>query len=140
MRTTLAVLALVLAAPEAARAWAALEADDVKRGYALLLAQSAFGRPAERAAFVVATPGRDIRFVAWRSREDFRATYKGSIPAGCIAIAHTHPTGDLYPSAQDIRVAVRLALPVVVITLQAVTVALPDGTVEIVFSGPGWQR
>ena len=123
------VILIGIVSPLAA-APADLSAPDAMRGYGYLLASTGFATSVERAAFVVKGDDGEIRFIRWMSAEHNKARYRGTVPAGCIAIAHTHPRGFRNPSLHDVDEAKHLGLPIIVVTTDGVTVALPDGTVE----------
>jgi proteasome lid subunit RPN8/RPN11 len=52
------------------------------------------------------------------------------MPRRTLAIVHTHPRGESQPSARDRTEALRLAVPVLVVTTDGVIAAMPDGTVQ----------
>ena len=58
---------------------------------------------------------------------------------GVISVVHTHPGKDFHPSYQDSREAIRIGLPIVVVTPIALSVAWPDGTTSYVLDS-GWSR
>jgi proteasome lid subunit RPN8/RPN11 len=109
--------------------------------YGNLLAQAQFGRrgTVERAAFVVLRDGA-LRMIPWRSGGRAHASFRGSIPEDCIAIAHTHPEASMDPSKGDIAVARRLGMPVLVITPAALSVAERDGSTRRIFRSIGWWQ
>jgi hypothetical protein len=78
----------------------------------------------EQAAFAVHERDGRIDFVRWPAsrRHDFRADYRGSMPANAFAIVHTHPNGYPEPSSNDVAVARRLGIPVYVVTRTRVSV------------------
>jgi proteasome lid subunit RPN8/RPN11 len=92
----------------------------------------------EKAAFLLQEPDGQLRTLFWNDREIGVARYTGAMPAHCIAVIHTHPVFLKEPSLGDRREAQRIALPIVVITPQAVTVAWPDGTTSYLVDGLGW--
>lgn len=113
---------------------------EIVRAYARLNAAAAMGRYAsEWAGFVVRKPNGRVDVILWPSGEDLKATYKGPMPQGCVAVMHTHPARAPRPSRQDLAEASRIGLPIVVITPEAVTVARPDATAEELL-GKGWRR
>lgn len=110
------------------------------RGYGHLLAASGFGRASERAAFVVKKADGSLRLVDWTPSGDLSASCRGLIPAGSIAVAHTHPAGDRNPSKNDVAEAKRIRMPILVITLEGITIARADGTVGALIEGRDWRR
>ena len=108
------------------------------RAYADLLAAGGYGRLShERAAFLVKAGGR-VRMERWANGTFRRATFRGVIPDGTIAIAHTHPRDLPWPSANDREQARRTGLPVIVITPQSVVLAGPDGSVRTMLRERNW--
>jgi hypothetical protein len=93
---------------------------DQGRGYFVdVMRAAAFGmRNTERAAFIVEQNDGSLGcqpWPAWHLQAD--ETFRGVIPKGTLAIIHTHPTyrGKL-PSAQDHLEAIRLGIPIYVLT------------------------
>ena len=129
------LLAAVLGCGELCAAEAALH-------YAALLEDGGYGRFShERAGFLIRESGGAVTLAPWNATAGFqRASHRGGIPPGTIAVAHTHPRGARLPSAGDRDEAQRLGLPVVVITPDAVVAAMPDGTIRILITGSGWWR
>jgi hypothetical protein len=112
--------------------------DEAFRQYGFLLASSGFGRgDAERGAFLVHDE-RGIRLIVWPPGRRDSATYSGRMPDDVVAIVHTHPHNLRDPSYGDVRVAMRLGLPNIVLTPNAVSVAWPDGTVSYLTEQMGW--
>lgn len=100
--------------------------------YAELLSRVVMrGEDSEAAAFLVRDGDGRIRSVPWSSNGHFRsAHFEGMVPAGTIAIAHTHPHGWDQPSPNDIAQARRTGIAIVVVTRWNVNVVLP-GTGEV---------
>lgn len=89
----------------------------------------------ERSAFLVRDRKGRLELVPWVfGAETMRATYRGAIPAGTVAIVHTHPNAAPYPSRGDAELARRLALPVYVLTRHSVTLTHGSRT-ELVARG-----
>lgn len=93
--------------------------DTMIRGYfADVLKQGGFGHwKTERAAFLVREEGGQYRCVAWPldgrlQRQEFR----GAIPDRTVAIIHTHPAELPLGSTDDERTAVKLSVPIFVLT------------------------
>jgi proteasome lid subunit RPN8/RPN11 len=110
--------------------------------YAALLEAGGFGRlPHERAAFLIRESGGAMTLAPWEGSAGFqRASHRGGIPAGTVAVVHTHPAGAPRPSAGDRDEARRIGRPVIVITPGAVIAALPDGSTRTLESSHGWWR
>ncbi|MFL6248431.1 MAG: Mov34/MPN/PAD-1 family protein [Thermoanaerobaculia bacterium] len=105
--------------------------------YQSLLAESGYGRlPRERAAFLIRETDGTLTLEPWPPGERRHATFRGRIPAGTIAILHTHPHGEERPSAHDRDEAVRLRMPVVAITTGRVVAAMPDGGEVVLVPSP----
>ena len=98
--------------------------------YSDLLAEGGSGRlPIERGGFLSREPDGTLTFAPWPRGEHQRATFRGTIPRGTIAVVHTHPRHLQDPSGRDVTEAKRLRLPVVVVTPRAISVARPDGSI-----------
>jgi hypothetical protein len=103
--------------------------------YQSLLAESGYGYlPSERAAFLIRESDGSLTLAPWPPGGRRHAEFRGRMPAGTIAILHTHPRGESRPSRHDRKEARRLDMPVVVITTQRVVAAMPDGR-EVSVSG-----
>lgn len=89
----------------------------------------------EHAAFLVRDQEGGLELVPWQfGAETMRATHRGAVPAGTVAIIHTHPNGLPYPSRGDAELARKLALPVYVLTRHSVS--FTDGSrTELVARG-----
>ena len=89
----------------------------------------------EHAAFLVLDGDGEMQLVQWPwEAESLRASYKGAIPAGTVAIAHTHPNGLPNPSPGDKALALKLALPLYVLTRSSITMT-EGGRTELVVRG-----
>ena len=99
--------------------------------FADLLASGGYGRlEIERAAFIIRESSGTITMERWESVAYRRASFRGSVPAGTIAIAHTHPLRSPGPSEHDRVEARRIGLPVIVVTPGGNVAAFPDGTIR----------
>lgn len=111
---------------------ALLASPQVNVWYGELLAQSGYGRlPHERAAFLILERDGSITSQPWESRGVRHASFKGAIPPRTLAIVHTHPRGESKPSARDRAEAIRLGVPVIVVTSDGVIAAMHDGSVRV---------
>jgi len=89
----------------------------------------------ERAGFVIADPAGRLRVVRWNYTSEFhRATWSGTIPAGVVAIIHTHPNTYPFPSEGDRELARRSGIPVYVLTREMI-VRTTGKRVERVLTG-----
>jgi hypothetical protein len=80
----------------------------------------------ERAAFIVDTGDGELQCVAWPATQQHeRATYRGGMPRGAIAIIHTHPMTVPWPSTQDEAESLRLGIPIYVLTPRSITKVTP---------------
>ena len=103
--------------------------------YDELLAGSGYGqREHEVAAFLIRERDGSLTLEPWPGGGFRHATFRGAIPARTIAILHTHPADSPGPSARDHREAVRLGLPVVVISPAGI-VAASGGKTRVLVSG-----
>ncbi|HUP64748.1 MAG TPA: Mov34/MPN/PAD-1 family protein [Thermoanaerobaculia bacterium] len=105
-----------------------------------LYAKGGYGRVAiERAAFLVAGEGGTVRCVLWPFAPEFQqASFRGTIPAGTLAIAHTHPNHLPFPSAGDRALAREIGVPVLVLTRKGIMAALPAGGAPVRLAS-GWN-
>lgn len=107
--------------------------------YGDLLAEGGYGRLSrERAAFLIRETDGGFTLAPWPHGGFRHATFRGDVPAGAVAVLHTHPLREPQPSQRDKAEARRLGLPIVVITPDAVIAATPDGT-ELTLLGRGWS-
>jgi hypothetical protein len=107
-----------------------------------LLSESGYGaRNSERAAFLVAQKDRSIQCLDWPATQEFReARWSGPVPAGVVALAHTHPPSFPYPSDQDVEEAKRLGMPIFVLTPKIVSVVHVTGRRETLAYRAEWIR
>jgi len=87
--------------------------------------------------------------VAWPwSAESKKETWKGPLPAGTVANAHTHPnSGGVKPSTSggntgkgDQGTADKIGLPVYVVTRNAIWKAVPNGKNPVQVAGNDWWK
>jgi len=101
-------------------------APDALFWYDHLLAEGGYGRfERERAAFLIRESDGRLTLEPWNGGDFRRARFRGAIPDRAIAIIHTHPRREPHPSMHDRHEAARLALPVIVVTPDAVIAARP---------------
>jgi hypothetical protein len=95
---------------------------DVASGFAMLVKNAGYGhRPDEQAGFLVMDDDGRLRVVPWPATNRHHAQqWSGAIPAGTVAVAHTHPSESPSASAHDCDEARRLGMPMFVLTPQAV--------------------
>lgn len=126
--------------PEAVLALSLLEGTLREPAYRLW-AQAGFGSTREeRAAWVVPHASEGMRWVSWpNGRRFLAARWDGPVPAGAVAIVHTHPSVvDPKPSEQDIETARRLRVPVYTVSRSGIWKAVPDGSVVPVEDSAWW--
>lgn len=115
----LVVLAMVTVARAAA---AAADPQFLSVSWELLKTARYGQTTKEHAAFLVSDSRGGLELVRWAwGAETLRASYRGAIPEGTIAIVHTHPNTSPNPSGDDVATARRLGIPVYVLTRSAVT-------------------
>jgi proteasome lid subunit RPN8/RPN11 len=104
-----------------------------------LLRHARFGMSnTEEAAFLIRNSAGATFFLHWRSDGELnQATWTGPIPAGTVAILHTHPAYLPLPSNRDIRVARATAVPVYVITRNRIE--RTDGDKPVVVAVGDWS-
>lgn len=94
--------------------------------YDHLLAEGGYGRfDRERAAFLIRESDGTLTLEPWTNGDFRRASFRGAVPAGAIAIVHTHPRSEPRPSVHDRDEARRLNLTVIVVTPGRIEFALP---------------
>ena len=127
MRTSLLLGFLLLLQPVPLQSQTGLLEDLPLPLLADVLSRGSFGHVTEEeAAFIVRGGDGAPACRLWQSRGlHFKAAFSGSVPAGTIAIVHTHPHEIPYPSAADHDAANRLGIPVLVLTKHRITAAMP---------------
>jgi Prokaryotic homologs of the JAB domain len=97
--------------------------------------------PRECAAWVVPDEAEGMRWVHWPNGRRFRAAqWTGPVPAGAVAIVHTHPDMvDSKPSEQDVQTARRLGVPVYTVSRTGIWKAVPDGSIVSVDGSRWWN-
>jgi proteasome lid subunit RPN8/RPN11 len=104
-----------------------------------LLRHARFGMAnTEEAAFLIRNAAGATFFLRWpRDGELNQATWNGPVPAGTVAVLHTHPNWLPLPSNRDVRVARAIAVPVYVIT--RTRIAKTDGDKPTVVVSGEWS-
>jgi hypothetical protein len=107
--------------------------------FAALLRNARYGCSSqEQAAFLIRDARGATFFLRWRGNGELnRAEWDGPLPAGTVAIIHTHPNWLPLPSNRDIRVAREASVPVYVITLTRI--ARTDGGAPFVVVSGDWS-
>jgi hypothetical protein len=95
-----------------------LNDTEIRGFFANILQQGGFGRwKTERAAFIVRDEKNHYRCVAWPTDGHlYRQQFRGAMPAGTVAIIHTHPMELPEGSQGDKETAARLSIPIFVLT------------------------
>lgn len=90
-------------------------------------------RDREHAAFVVEERDGTLGCILWPSSAGVRTeSFRGVVPAGTVAIVHSHPDGtSARPSSGDAAVARQLDLPFVVVTRTEIWIAGAGGGAPI---------
>lgn len=116
--------------------------DDVMPILSELAARSGHGSlRVEHAAFLVREQDGSYSCVLWERTGGFMRTQtQRSIPAGTVAIAHTHPSGSPVASTRDREEAARLGIPFVVVGRDTLHVVDSLGHDAILTSGVRWSR
>ena len=93
----------------------------------------------EKAAFLVLQADHPVRCIDWPSTHEFKqARWSGPMPAGVVAVAHTHPLSSPDASPDDIKLARRIGMPIFVLTPDIVSVIHADGRVETLVYHKPW--
>jgi hypothetical protein len=108
---------------------AMLQSREVNDGFTDLIRMGGYGKRAEERAGFVVLDGGHLRLEPWPANNRYHsAEWLGSVPAGTVAIAHTHPQAFPDASPHDRDEAQRLGVPIFVLTPQAVVMVDPrDG-------------
>lgn len=134
---------LAFAPVSALRADATFDVQSVRDCSVQLLRDSAWGLSgaAEHAAFIIDRGDGVLDCMPWPHTHAYLSeVYHGPIPAGTIAVVHTHPAVRPFPSNDDVDEASRIGLPIYVLTISGVRKAEPNRTVQTVAIGRKWMR
>lgn len=113
-----------------------LGSAEAVRHYQYLLASAKWGMgDQERAAFLVRDSDGTLTLLEWTSHDSFRASWRGVMPAGTIAVVHTHPHFDPEPSRHDITEAQRIGIPIVVLSRHGMTAVDASGAIYDLHAG-----
>jgi hypothetical protein len=96
----------------------------------------------EVAAFIVRREDGSLNAVIWPQNGRYRSGhYEGPVPAGTVAIAHTHPPeADRRPSRGDIEQAKKIGMPIYVVTRWNLWVADAQGDVHELVARTDWSH
>ena len=95
----------------------------------------------EVAAFLVRDANGAVSCVMWPHTANRRSEhYEGAVPAGTVAIAHTHPIFAERPSRGDIEQAKKIGLPIYVVTRWNLYVVDATGEVVRLIAQKNWSR
>lgn len=104
---------------------------DILFAFETLLRKSAYGRLGEERAGFLVYDGERFHLVMWPPTHLFHAEkWHGAIPAGTVAVVHTHPPSLPEPSLDDRMEAQRVGVPIIVLTATAVEMVTDDGRVH----------
>jgi Prokaryotic homologs of the JAB domain len=131
MRTAMLLLLLVANAGRAAE----LDRDRMMVLAWDLLGSARYGLDSkEHAAFLVVDERGELQLSRWPwQAESMRASYRGEVPRGAVAVVHTHPNELPNPSGGDIALARKLGIGVYVITRTSITVTDGSRTTRIAY-------
>jgi hypothetical protein len=109
----------------------ALATPRVNAGAFCLWQASQFGATSTESAAWLVEKGSGVELLAWPTGAgSHRSAWRGDPPKGAVALVHTHPRADgPRPSLHDTKLAMRLGLPVSVLSREGVFTALPSGRV-----------
>ena len=128
MKRSIAILIALIAYAQPADAESAND-PVVRQFFWSLMQQNRYGfTETEGAAFVTRSADGQIEFIHWPSDRPHRATWKGKVPQGVIAIVHTHPNWIPDPSLVDARTAKLRRIPVYVVTRGRIMKTTGDST------------
>ena len=96
----------------------------------------------EAAAFVIREEDGTFTTLLWPRTNYARSeTFRGAIPPGTVAIAHTHPPTMEHPSSGDVAESKRLGIPIYVISYWQIWAVDPvSGEHVNVASRGSWRR
>ncbi len=113
---------------------------EVSDGLSHLVRLSGYSRRAEeRAGFLVIDEAGHFHLQAWPASNRYHAEeWSGALPRGTVAIAHTHPIATPAASMHDCAEALRLGIPMFVLTPDSVVlIGASDGKPHSIASR-GW--
>lgn len=119
-----------------------LDKPGVLECFSDLLRQGGYGfREVEYAAFLIHDDNERYRCMAWPFSLGYhRQQFRGAVPYGTIAIAHTHPYALPEPSSGDGATARRLALPIFVLTPRNIYLVTSRGERVPVVMRKAWSE
>lgn len=121
MRTFIVLVAL-LGSTIAVAADPAADARTIALSWELLRDARYGSAKIEHSAFLVVDASGELGLVKWNGEATrMSATHRGRIPAGAVAILHTHPNDLPNPSSADHALARKLKMPVYVLTRRSIT-------------------
>jgi hypothetical protein len=114
----------------------------VLRCFARLVSDGGYGfRPSERAAFLVLEADQSLACIYWPATHEFKeARWRGPMPQGVVALAHTHPLSSPDASTDDINEARRIGMPIFILTPNLIRVVHADGRVETLVCCRVWVQ
>jgi hypothetical protein len=96
----------------------------------------------EAAAFLIRDADGNLNCAMWPTSDQRKLqNYRAPMPPGTVAIVHTHPLNAHEPSRGDVLEAVRLRIPILVLTRLSIAVADPDtGRRVMLIQQMNWRR
>ncbi len=95
----------------------------------------------ERAAWIIRNSSGQYDFVRWPNLEKGRQEkWRGALPLNVVGLVHTHPVSvDPRPSTYDVRLAVKMGIPIYTVSRDAIWKVSPDREITLEASR-GWFR
>lgn len=107
--------------------------------YRLFVAAQDGHKRTERGAFLTRDKDGKVDLVLWpRTMQQRGARFRGIVPPETVAVAHTHPDGHPHPSQHDVEEAMRIGLPIYVVSRTAIARVDPTGLVTYVVDRAYW--
>ena len=110
--------------------------------FAQLVREGEYGfRNFDSAAFLVPHADQSFGCIEWPQTHEFKvARWRGPMPPGVVAVAHTHPLSSPDPSPDNIYEARRIGMPIFILTPNLIRVVHADGRVETLVCRRMWVQ
>ena len=98
-------------------------------------------RGSESAAFLTASGGGTLSVQPWPSGSGvWRERFEGVLPDGVVGVVHTHPVAWDRPSRGDVAEAIRIGLPIYVVSQWRIWAVDPASGSVVAIAAGGWRR